>query len=129
MRTSLPAKPCYQSALSDHYTLPDQLWPQQERIARERGAHIAVVLLLQMNCAALFGHQEFEVSAQQLQDLMQNSSFCCRNFGFHVPPPGQKLIASATAEPDAFAHEDYFCALHHTQGLLFSSVQFVCRQL
>ncbi|DBA70526.1 TPA: hypothetical protein ACH3X2_011925 [Trebouxia sp. C0005] len=38
MRTSLPAKPCYQNALSDHYTLPDQLWLQQQRIARDRGA-------------------------------------------------------------------------------------------
>ena len=46
---------------------------------------------------------------------------------FHFANAGQKLIASATAEPGAYAHDDYLGALHHTQSLLFLSMQFVCR--
>jgi len=116
-----------------------------------RYAHIAVVLLLQMNCTWLmhvqfFGHiGRYYAAALWTPGLWglctagshAGSKFFvglsdddpCRKIGFHFANAGQKLIASATAEPGAFAQEDYFCALHHTQSLLFLSLQFVCRQL
>ena len=73
MRTSFPAQPCFKTQSVTTILCQINSAPSRRGLAKDRGAHTALVLLLQMlllhmNCAALFGHQDFEVSAQQSAD-------------------------------------------------------------